>query len=775
VTSVPPPGQVTTTVQRRARRRAARPALESSESELHRPLARPGIVARRGRLRPPPARSGIIPRTALVDRMLTRDIEQIVALVAPPGYGKTTVLAQWSARQGRKVAWVSVDKNDNDPSVLLADAAIALCGAELIDPAILDSLRSPAHSSPASLARFAPALGSITMSVALVLDQVEAVDNPESLDMIGELAVRLPTGSQLAVATRTQPPLAMPLLRSRRDVVEIGIDELAMDRREAQLLLTGAGVHFSDDEVDRLVEQTEGWPVGLYLAAMAAKGGRTVGTDFAFRGDDRLIGDFLRSEILVHLAPSMVEFLTRTAVLDQLSGPLCDAVLATRGAQAVLESLESSNLMLVPLDRHREWYRYHRLFRDLLLAELKRNEPELVPELHARAAHWLEANHMPETAIGHAQEAGDPDRVASLVARAAQPAYAAGRATTVNRWFEWFQAEGLIERYPDVAVLGAVLEALRGQPASAERWAAAAEGEAFEGTLPDGNGIAAWRAYLRALACRTGVARMRDDARSAHHALPPESAFRAGAILLEGLSHVLDGDHDAADPVLHHAYDVAVYLRAWPAAAAAVAERALLAIGRQDWDEAHTLAVRGLAIVEQRRLQEYIEAAVVYIVAARTAVHTGEVRAATEHLARAAHLRPLLTYAIPFTAQFQLELAKAYLALADPTAARTVLREMRDILHQRRDLGVLPREADELYSELDAIRQGAIGAASLTAAELRLLPNLLTHMSFRQIGERLHLSRHTVKTQAMSTYRKLGVSSRNEAIRRAQQIGLLEP
>jgi LuxR family maltose regulon positive regulatory protein len=345
----------------------------------------------------------------------------------------------------------------------------------------------------------------------------------------------------------------------------------------------------------------------------------------------------------------------------------------------------------------------------------------------------------------------------------------------VRRWFEWFRAEGLIERYPDVAVLGAMVEALRGQPASAERWADAGGGESVEETLRDGSGIAGWRAYLRALACEAGVARMRDDARTAQATLAPECPFRAGAMLLEGLSYVLDGDHDAADPILARAGDVAVYLGAWPSAAAAVAERALLAIGRHDWDEAHTLTARGLAIVEERRLEEYLEAAVVYLVAARMAVRAGQRGAAIEYVARASHLRPLLTYAIPCTAQFQLELAKAYLELADPTAARTVLREMRDILQQRRDLGVLRREADDVRSALDAIRQGPIAASSLTVAELRLLPYLPTHLTFPEIGARLHLSRHTVKTQAISIYRKLGVSSRNEAIGRALHIGLLEP
>src|SRR5262245_18585532 len=277
----------------------------------------------------------------------------MLVLSAPPGYGKSTVLAQWSSRQARKVAWLSVDKHDNDPSVLLVGAAVALSRARLVDPAVVESLQARPHTISAALAALAS-----TEAVAVVLDHLEAVDRPEALDVVTELALRLPAGSRLAVATRTQPPLPAPLMRSRRDLVEIGVDDLAMDRQEAQLLFAGAGVQFTDDEVDRLVEQTEGWPAGLYLAALASQVGRpAAGAAFAFRGDDRLMGDYLRTEIFSQLAPSTVEFLTRTAVLEHLSGPLCDAVLGGRGSQAILEALDASNLLLVPLDRNREWYR----------------------------------------------------------------------------------------------------------------------------------------------------------------------------------------------------------------------------------------------------------------------------------------------------------------------------------------------------------------------------------------------------------------------------------
>jgi LuxR family transcriptional regulator, maltose regulon positive regulatory protein len=725
------------------------------------------------KFRPPPARRGTVARSALVEHLLGHDAESVLIVTAPPGYGKSTVLAQWSVAQTRRVAWSSLDEQDNDPSVLAVGIALALQRSSLVSPAVVDSLRSRTHSASMALTALSQALTS-TPPVTVVLDHLEALKNPEALDVVNELAVRLPDGSRLALASRTQPPLPAPLLRSRRDLVEIGVGQLAMDRHEAQQLFLGVGASFDDDEVDRLVEQTEGWPAGLYLAALAAQMSRQQpGTAFAFRGNDRLMADYVRAEIFSRLDRTTFEFLTCTALLEELCGPLCDAVLAGQGSQGMLESLDASNLFLVPLDRHRGWYRYHRLFRELLVAELERTRADLVPVLHARAARWLEANRMPEAALGHAQQAGDVDTVARLVTLAAQPAYASGRATTIRRWFEWFRSEGLIERYPSIAILGAELETMRGQPASAERWAMTAELGTFDAPLPDGSPIEAWRAFMRAMMTPSGVEQMRADARSAQRLLAPGSPFRAGALLFEGLSYLLDGDGAAADPILAHAADVAVDLAALPVATVAFAERALLAVANQDWEQAGTLSARALEVVHQGRLDEYLEAAFAYVAAARVAIQHGELPAARELVAAAARARPLLTYALPCGALVQLELAKAYVKLADPAGARTVLRDLFDILRQRPRMGILPEQATRLRQDLDALRRGPIGASSLTAAELRLIPYLPTHLSIQEIGERLFVSRNTVKSQAVSVYRKLGVSSRGDAVTRAQEIGLL--
>jgi LuxR family transcriptional regulator, maltose regulon positive regulatory protein len=214
------------------------------------------------------------------------------------------------------------------------------------------------------------------------------------------------------------------LLRARGRTVKVGAAELAMDRREARALLDAAGAGLSDLEVTELVARTEGWPVGLYLAALAHQaGGPQRPAGFAFTGDDRFVADYLDAELLAQVPAEQVVFLTRTAVLERMSGPLCDAVLATTGSGRVLESLEESNLLLVPLDRRREWFRYHHLFHELLLAELERREPEQLGRLHVRAATWWEANGRPEVAIEHAQAAGDADRVARLVAGQVFPTY----------------------------------------------------------------------------------------------------------------------------------------------------------------------------------------------------------------------------------------------------------------------------------------------------------------------------------------------------------------
>jgi LuxR family maltose regulon positive regulatory protein len=728
------------------------------------------------KLIPPIARSETVPRTRVLDRLDTDRDSPIVSVVAPPGYGKTTLLTQWAERSAARVAWLSVDEGDNDPESLLAYTAAALDRVEPID---LEWFRRPAPRglSVASsvVPQLAGAMYSMSQPVSLFLDHVDLLHNRECLDAIAELALHLPAGSQLAMATRGDPPLPIARLRAGRSVLEIGVPDLAMNEVEARALLTGAGLELPDAETAALLERTEGWPVGLYLAALALKaGGRELRGGMPFSGDDRLMADYLRSELLARLSDEDVTFLTRTSVLDRMSGGLCDAVLDDTGSARVLETLERSNLLLVALDRRREWYRYHRLFRDLLRTELKRREPDVEVVLHRRAAAWCEDHGEHEMAIEHAQAGGDVDRAARLVFLWSQYTYAQGRAETAHGWLSWLEGEGHIDRYPAPAVLGAVLHAFDGQPAAAERWAAAVECTSADEVLPDGSRLSGWKAWMRMLLCRDGVADLVEQAGIARAGLSPTSMARPVVLVLEGLAFFLQGESDRADTIMAHAVDTANAAGATGAVAVGLAERGVIAIERDDWPGAAAFVEEALETVERARLDEYSLSALVYALVARVALHKGDVDRAREYAAQVARLRPLLSYAVPhLSVQSLLELARVYIALADTSGARAVLREVRDILQQRPHLGVLSEHAEAAHARLDSMRMGTVGASSLTTAELRLLPFLSTHLSFPEIGERLHVSRHTVKTQAISIYQKLGVSSRSEAIERMQEIGLL--
>jgi LuxR family transcriptional regulator, maltose regulon positive regulatory protein len=462
-----------------------------------------------------------------------------------------------------------------------------------------------------------------------------------------------------------------------------------------------------------------------------------------------------------------------TVVLDRASRPLYDAARNTRRSGPTLEPLPGVNPLGVPPNRHREWYQYHHLFRDLLGAERGRREPELVQQLQAQAAAWCEVNGLPELAIDHAQAAGDADRVARLVESLAFPTYASGRAQTARRWFQWFEDQGLVERYPLIALQGAFLQVLAGPPDDIERWADAAERGLAARTFARSSTLEPWMALLRALLCHDGVDQMRADAQTAVAGLAPGSPWSATALLLEGVADVLAGQADRADPILAHAAELATHIGAVPAAADALAQRALVAIARHDWIQAETLAERAFEIARAGQLTDYEMSPLIHALAARTALHRGDIPRAQDHLARADRLRPRLTGALPHRAvQTLLELARAHVALTDVAGAKTLLREARYILQQRPHLGTLPAQAAQVQSKLDTLRETTTTAVTLTTAELRLLPLLSTHLTFREIGERLHISQHTVKSQALSIYRKLGVSSRSQAIQCIQQTGL---
>ncbi len=724
---------------------------------------------------PTPPRAGTIPRAALVNRLRAARGVAVVVVSAPAGYGKTTLLAEWERRDERPFAWLSLDEAENDPTVFLTYVAAALDRVETVDPDVFKALSGSGSSFQSIIARLGPSLGSLRSPIVVALDDVHVLRAPACIDALALLVEQLPAGSQVVLACRTAPALPLGKLRAEGRVLEIGPDDLSLTTREAQALLAGAGLKLAGHEVEALTRSTEGWPAGLYLAALSLRASREGGRSAAgIRGDDRYISDYFRLVLLESLPEAEIEFLTRVSVLDRMCGSLCDHVLERSDGAFELERLEQSNLFVVPLDHERRWYRFHHLFRDMLEDELERREPGLAARLSSRAADWHVERDDVEAAIEYAQAGGDSRRVIELVGIAAQPAYQSGRFATVERWLARLEDEQELTENTALAVLGAWSHALRGRPEAARRWAQVAEAGPADAVMPDGDPAIAWTSALRAGLCADGIDVMCEDAETAMQRAHPGSQAAATGTVLLAIGNLLLGDEELGAPMLADAGELAMEVGNTDCATLALATASLLANAHNDADEAEALALQARELVESARLDDYATSALTYVAGARAALrHNNWTRAAGD-MARTAQLTPLLTYAMPWLAvQVRLELTRAYLSLVDWSSAAAVMAEVDELLARRPQLGVLNAQAVELQHRLAASNQPEDNwAASLTGAELRLLPLLTTHLSFREIAERLFVSRNTVKTQAISVYRKLGVSSRSEAIERATELGL---
>jgi LuxR family maltose regulon positive regulatory protein len=478
--------------------------------------------------------------------------------------------------------------------------------------------------------------------------------------------------------------------------------------------------------------------------------------------------------LLDRVAADEMLFLTRTSILDRLNGSLCDAVLEATNSHDGLDELARRNLMVLAVDDQARWFRYHPLFGDFLRAELDRREHTLVPTLQRRAAAWYEANGFPEAAIAHAQSGRDVERLARLLESHVGPVWESGRSTTVMAWLHWLAEEELIDADAALAVHGSLMYAVEGRPVETEQWADAAEKAPMPDILPDGSIGASMRLCLRAYLCRSGIDAACADAAAAYEGLSPANHYRAGMLFTVGTALAIQNPNAEADAVLMRAYDAAFTFDSLPLAAMALAERAAIAAALGDWYGTNRLVEEAVDLVGDGTYDTYWSSALVFAWSARTALYCNDRERAKEFLVRASRLRPLLTYALPVVSlQALLELARAYLGIADAAGARSVLRQANDILMQRPDVGRLAVELRALREQVDIGTTTTVGASCLTAAELRLVPLLSTHLSLQEIADHLYLSRNTVKSQAISIYRKLGVSSRSDTIARLRESGLL--
>jgi LuxR family transcriptional regulator, maltose regulon positive regulatory protein len=722
----------------------------------------------------PRSRLGIVRRDGLLARLQVADGTPIISVVAPGGYGKTTLLSQWASEGDGSFAWLTLDSGDNDVVVLARYVEASLISAGVLTDvprrAITDAL-----PEATVLARLRRMVSAVEVPFVLVLDDVHELTTRDAQDLVELLFRSLPPHGRIALSGRSELAVVIAAARASRQVLELRAGDLALSRDEGRELLAAVNPDIPPDAADVSIRETEGWPAGLYLVALA---GVPVPAGAGAGGPEanRFVEDYLWTQHLDALPEERLSFLVQSSVLDRMCADLCNAALGRTGSARVLGEIEQSNLFFVPLDQKREWYRYHELFRAVLLHELERRDPDAPATLRSAASDWCLAHDMAEDAMSYAIAAGDTDRMARIVAVNAIPYFRAGRLRTLSGWFDLFDDGPMLSRYPVVAVLGSLLQAFLGRPFQAERWLDAAAYAADSAPPPpDGSAsLASWVSTVAAILCRHGPERMRDDAEAALEHLSPVSPLLGPAVWTHATALQLLGDERAGER-LEEAMERAQVGGGAFAAVNAAAQLALLALERDDLSAADEYCLRFRELLGQEAFVDYIAIALPLVAVAKTKIAAGEPDEARRLLAALQRVRPGLSHALPYIAvQALVEGAGAYLDLDDAAAARALSHDAQEILRHRPGLGRLNDDAERLRLRLSSAGAGSGAGSGLTAAELRLLPYLTTHLSFRQIGERLFLSRNTIKSQAISLYRKLGSNSRAEAVNRAAELGLID-
>jgi len=524
------------------------------QTKLHAPRSRPGVVVR--------------PR--LADRLSDGVQSKLTLVSAPPGFGKSTLIGDWIATRGTDAgaAWLSLDPEDNDPATFWAYVVAAL---ETVAPDVGATARvvleSPQPQTDLALRALVNELAATPDDVVLVLDDYHVIDRPDIHEGVATLIDRLPPTAHLVIATRSDPPLPLSRLRARGELAEIRAADLRFTPDEAAAYLNGSmGLELASADVAALEARTEGWIAALQLAALSVHGRDDVASFIAsFAGDDRYIVDYLVDEVLARQTEGVREFLLHTAVLDRLTGLLCDAVTGRKGGRAMLETLDRANLFLVALDDRRRWYRYHHLFADVLRARLVDEQPDAIPGLHQRASDWFEANGDHPEAIRHALAGSDFERAATLVEQATPEMQRTRRETTVRRWMAALPAR-VFESRPVLSIgyVGALMadgttEGVEPHLARVERWLEAeAATQADRANEPSGmvvvdtaqarrlpGAIAMYRAAL-ALAQGDVPATTVQAQRAMDLAAEDDHLGRGAAAALLGLAHWTSGELDAA-------------------------------------------------------------------------------------------------------------------------------------------------------------------------------------------------------------------------------------
>jgi LuxR family maltose regulon positive regulatory protein len=731
------------------------------------------------KLHAPSVRKEWVERRELVSVLAGADAK-LVLVEAPAASGKTTLVAQWraSTSEDRPFAWVSLDHGDDDLGRLwwyLVHALQRACpgfgGDEILRalrvqlPDITDNLMPILVNE----------LAALQTPVVIVLDDYHVIRERSCHEQTAFLLLHLPPSVTLVIITRADPPLPLARLRAAGEMVEIRMRELRFAAEDAAVLVRDvSGVELSEPDLAVLLERTEGWPGGLYLAALSLRGHPSPSAFIGqFTGDNRFIVDFLAEEVLSRQPGDIRQFLARTAILDRFCAPLCDAVVGSANSAEIIDVLDRENLFLVPLDDNRQWYRYHHLFAQVLRSQLARTEPDIGPILYERASAWHRLSGSKDEAIRYALAADDIAGAVDLIARHWLAYVDSGRAGTVRAWLRSL-GDDQIAAHPLAAHSAAWVAALFGDRESVRRWVPVVTAGTHDGPLPDGMRSLEFSAVLLGTFGFDGIRTMRESAaRAVALERDPTSPWYALAMTVLGFSLYLSGAPGAAEAlsqaIAHEGAVPLVRIMALSAASIVATEEGRLA-------QAKELASAARHVADDGDLGHAPQNSLAYV--ATGAVHAleGRLEEARSQFRRALRSREQWPGLSPWpTLETLLRLASLLLDLGDRRGAGGLLDEAREILTS------LPDGAEAQLTRLEwlerriATRQSRVISLAdpLTEREIAVLRLLGGTLSLREIGQELHLSQNTIKTHTQAIYRKLGVSTRHGAVGKGREIGVL--
>jgi LuxR family maltose regulon positive regulatory protein len=728
------------------------------------------------KLHPPDVPDRTIPRERLLARLREGRGRRVSVVASPAGFGKSTLLSAWRAAEIRErpVAWVTLDEGDDDVVVLwshvieaLGRARPAFARAELL------ALVPAAPLAEVVLPRLVNELVD-QGEVALVLDDVHRLTGGAARESLAWFVQHLPASCQLVLATRTDPPLPLAALRAHGQLLELRADDLRFTDDEVAEFLNGRlDLRLADDDVARLAARTHGWPAGLYLAALSLAG-RTDKRAYVrtFDGATAHIVDFLAGEVLAVHAPELQTFMVRTAVLERLCPALCDAVLGQGASAHALAELERTNLFLVPLDGSRRWFRFHHLFAQILRLELERREPDLVAELHRRASAWHRAHGTTEEAIHHAMAAGAHADAADLILGAWVHYANSGRTASVLEWLARFPRR-VLDADPRLLRVKAWLAALRGRGAEMRGLVeqVRALGGLDDGPLPDGlSSIGGSLSVLTATFAWGDVAAVLEHGARAAGVEGRGSPWYPVLTWALGWAHYCNDELDLAERRFTEAVALGPRAEQWIVSCASIAGLSRIAGMRGRPEEQARLAEEAAELARERGLLDSVEVGEVRTALGLALAAAGREPEALAELERGVMLRRLWGQPLDLVDGL-LALAPAVAAAGDRARARGLLDEAEAIVLACPDPGALPRR---LAAARRTIGGRAVApGAELSARERMVLGRLAGGSSEREIAAQLVVSFNTVHSQVKSIYRKLGVSSRADAVALAREQRLL--